>query len=118
MTLHEILTLPAALFAVLAGFPPVAATAAEPLLPALRQETPYALGVATDGRRYHLGFGSVVYNYGDGPLRIEGSRSSTHEPAMTAAQVIESSDGARQRVEAVGRLRYVDAIPHRHWHYE
>jgi hypothetical protein len=94
------------------------ATAADPLLPDLRQETPYALGVQTDGRRYHLGFASVVYNYGDGPLRIEGSRSSTQEPEMTAVQVVDSSDGSHSRVEAVGRMRYVDAITHRHWHYE
>ncbi|MEA2444412.1 MAG: hypothetical protein QOJ12_1704, partial [Thermoleophilales bacterium] len=117
MTPHKILTFSAALFAFVAGCPP-AAGAAEPLLPDLRQETPYALGIATDGQRYHLGFASVVYNYGDGPLRVEGSRSSTEEPTMAATQVIESSDGSLSRVEGVGQMRYVDSITHRHWHYE
>src|SRR5215210_1338494 len=93
------------------------ADAAQPLLPDLAQETPYDLGIATDGRRYHLGFGSVVYNYGDGPLRIVGSRSSRSDPTMTASQEVDLDDGTRSRKEAIGELRYVDAITHRHWHY-
>jgi hypothetical protein len=100
----------------LALFAP-AAQAAEPLLPDLTQETPYDLGIVTDGKRYHLGFGSVVYNYGDGPLRIIGSRDSTRDPTMTATQVIDQDDGSRERNAAVGELRYVDSITHRHWHY-
>jgi hypothetical protein len=92
--------------------------AATPLLPDLTQATPYDLGVATDGKRYHLGFGSVVYNYGDGPLRIVGTRESADDPTMTAAQYIDESgsDDQTQR-QAIGQLRYVDAITHRHWHY-
>jgi hypothetical protein len=93
------------------------ASAAEPLLPDLQQETPYALGIATDGRHFHLGFASVVYNYGDGPLRISGSRSSTRDPSMRADQLIDRDDGSSQRVEGIGRLRFVDAVTHRHWHY-
>jgi hypothetical protein len=93
------------------------ASAAEPLLPDLQQETPYALGIATDGKRFHLGFASVAYNYGDGPLRIEGHRATTRDPAMQADQVIDYDDGTRQRVERIGQMRYVDAITHRHWHY-
>ena len=103
--------------ALLAIIPADAAHAAEPLLPDLTQETPFNLGVATDGRRYHLGFTSVVYNYGDGPLRIQGARSSRSDPTMTATQVIEMDDGTQQRVPRIGELRYVDAITHRHWHY-
>src|SRR5215210_5058450 len=93
------------------------ADAAQPLLPDLAQETPYDLGIATDGRRYHLGFASVVYNYGDGPLRIVGSRGSRSDPTMTTAQVVDLSDGTRSRTERVGELRYVDSVTHRHWHY-
>ena len=93
------------------------AQAAEPLLPDLTQETPYDLGIVTDGRRYHLGFTSVVYNYGDGPLRIFGTRDSRDDPTMTATQVIEQDDGTRLRNEGVGELRFVDSVTHRHWHY-
>jgi len=95
------------------------ASAAEPqpLLPDLTQKTPYALGVVTDGRRYHLGFASVVYNYGDGPLRIVGSRESTRDPTMTATQVVDLDDGGHRRREGIGELRYVDSVTHRHWHY-
>ena len=62
--------------------PTAGAAEPQPLLPDLQQETPYALGIATDGKHFHLGFASVVYNYGDGPLRISGSRASTRDPAM------------------------------------
>jgi len=93
------------------------AAAAQPLLPDLTQETPYALGVATDGKRYHLGFASVVYNYGDGPLRIVGSRASRDDATMTATQVIDQDDGQKSRNEGIGKLRYVNSVTHRHWHY-
>lgn len=91
--------------------------AADPLLPDLTQETPYNLGIVSDGKRHRLGFGSVVYNYGDGPLRIAGSRSSRSDPTMTATQVVDQSDGTKVRREGIGELRYVDSITHRHWHY-
>jgi hypothetical protein len=93
------------------------AQAAEPLLPDLTQETPFDLGVVTDGKRYHLGFTSVVYNYGDGPLRIVGSRDSRSDPTMAATQVVDQDDGSKVRRPGVGLLRYVDSITHRHWHY-
>jgi hypothetical protein len=107
----------AALAAFLALASAPAAGAAEPLLPDLTQETPHELGVATDGQRFHLGFGSVIYNYGDGVLRVAGARESTSDPTMTATQLIDHTDGSRTRVEGVGEFRYVDSITHRHWHY-
>src|SRR4051794_357320 len=94
-----------------------AADAAAPLLPDLTQATPSQLGVATDGRHYHLGFESVAYNVGDGPLRIVGSRDSRDQPTMAAAQVIDQDDDTQVRREGIGQMRYVDAITHRHWHY-
>ena len=107
----------AALLTALAAVAAAPAQAAEPLLPDLTQETPYDLGIVTDGKRYHLGFASVVYNYGDGPLRIVGTRESRDDTAMTAAQVVDQDDGTKRRNEAIGRLRYVNSITHRHWHY-
>jgi hypothetical protein len=97
------------------------ASAATPLLPDLYEETPYSLGIeavnSPEGTRYHLGFGSTVYNFGRGPLRIEGSRSGTEVPQMDAAQVIKNDRGENTRVPNVGKLEYVDSITHRHWHY-
>jgi hypothetical protein len=108
----------AAALAALCWVAPTGAAAAAPLLPDLTQETPYQLGVVTDGTHYHLGFGSAVYNYGDGPLRIEGSRDSQDDPTMTATQYIDQDDdGDQVQRGAIGELRYVDAITHRHWHY-
>lgn len=103
--------------AALCGLVPAGAAAAEPLLPDLTQETPYELGVVTDGKHYHLGFGSAVYNYGDGPLRIEGTRDSQGDGTMTATQFIDQDDDTQVQRQAIGGLRYVDAITHRHWHY-
>ena len=36
---------------------------------------------------------------------------------MVADQMIDRDDGTRERVEGVGRMRYVDSVTHRHWHY-
>ena len=102
--------------AVLFGVLPSVA-AADPLLPDLRQETPYSLGIVGDGSTYHLGFGSAVYNYGDGPLRVHGSRDGTANPFMQADQLIDQTDGTQERLPAIGQMRYVDSITHRHWHY-
>ena len=106
-----------ALLAAAAVLPASPAAAAEPLLPDLTQETPDDLGIVTDGREYHLGFKSVIYNYGDGALRIVGRRDSRSDPTMTATQAIDMDDGTRTFVDPVGDLRYVDAVTHRHWHY-
>jgi len=94
------------------------AAAAEPLLPDLTQATPYQLGVITDGTRSHLGFASVVHNYGDGPLHVEGARPNARQNFMVATQIIDMTEGPHTRVERVGRMRFVDAVTHRHWHYQ
>jgi hypothetical protein len=110
-------------FACALGMLAVAAPAAGAAqrLPDLYEETPYSLGVeavnAPEGARYHLGFGSTVYNFGRGPLKIEGSRPSTGVPQMDATQVIENSSGPDTRRPNIGKLQYVDSVTHRHWHY-
>lgn len=58
-----------------------------------------------------------MHNYGDGPLRVVGTRESSADPAMAATQVIDRDDGSIERVSGVGELRYVDSVTHRHWHY-
>lgn len=97
------------------------AASAGPVLPDLYEETPYNLQVEAygsgPGAAYHLGFGSTVYNYGRGPLRVDGRRNSTGEAEMKATQVITNSDGSTSSVPGVGTLRYVDSVTHRHWHY-
>ncbi len=93
------------------------AVASEELLPDLTQGVPYELGVSTDGKTFHLGFASVVYNYGEGPLAIKGARASTSDPTMTATQYVDLEDGSQVTYGGIGDLRYVDAITHMHWHY-
>ena len=97
------------------------AAAAEPVLPDLYEGTPYALQLEVYGSgpsaAYRLGFGSTVFNFGRGPLRVDGHRDSTDNPEMTATQVITNSDGSTTSVPNIGTLRYVDSVTHRHWHY-
>jgi hypothetical protein len=97
------------------------AAAAEPVLPDLYEETPYNLEVeqygSGPGAVYHLGFGATVFNFGRGPLRVDGSRASTGEPEMVASQVVTNSDGSTSTYDDIGRMRYVDSVTHRHWHY-
>ena len=108
-----------ALVALLVGAAPAAA--AQPLLPNLYQETPYNLQVEAYGSGadavFHLGFGSTVYNFGRGPLRVDGHRDSTATPEMVASQVITNDDGSATTVPNIGAMRYVDSVTHRHWHY-
>lgn len=97
------------------------AAAATPVLPDLYEGTPYNLQVEAYGSGpdavYHLGFGSTVYNFGRGPLRVDGRRADTSTPEMTATQVVTNTDGSTTEVPNVGTMRYVDSVTHRHWHY-
>jgi serine protease len=91
------------------------------LLPDLDQETPFGLNVTAAGsgsnRRYWLGFGSAVRNVGEGPLIVDGHRSGTEPPVLTADQTIERDDGSERVVPNVGRMMFVSSPDHRHWHY-
>jgi hypothetical protein len=94
-----------------------AATATE-RLPDLEQEVPTELEITRHVRAPHwrLGFRSAVRNVGAGPLIISGRRPKPGVEKMVADQVIER-DGAPAAVAAgAGRLRYVRARDHRHWH--
>jgi hypothetical protein len=103
---------------------PATGLAADPtglLLPDLDQQTPTQLEVARSDivgpPRYGLGFQSAVRNIGDGPLLIAGRRASTHNPFMTAEQLVQHVDGSETVAPAIGRLRYAVALGHQHWHY-
>jgi Lysyl oxidase len=89
-------------------------------LPDLRQQLPSRVSVRTvtvDGaRRFRLGFRSAVDNVGTGPLIVEGTRDSLRRRLMVADQVVNRRDALPRRVRGVGRLRYVFAATHDHWH--
>jgi hypothetical protein len=88
------------------------------LLPDLDQQAPSRLEIQAGRRsRYALGFRSAVRNVGDGPLIVVGSRPDRRTNKMQADQLIETANGARQRVPKVGWIRYVDSPDHSHWHY-
>jgi sortase (surface protein transpeptidase) len=87
------------------------------LLPDLRQETPWDLGVTKATGRWRLGFAAAATNVGAGPLVIRGLRSAD-EPTMRATQLVELSSGATQEFTGAGRLRYVVSPDHQHWHLE
>jgi Lysyl oxidase len=91
------------------------ASAAE-LLPDMDQLAPSNLNVQSVGSEEHLGFDSTVQNVGAGPLRIQGSRSSTTVSDMTASQIVDQSGGGSVTYSAVGVIRYVVGGGHSHWH--
>jgi hypothetical protein len=103
-----------------AAAPGAPAPGASERLPDLDQEAPAQLEitrVGAPGRRvYRLGFRSAVRNVGRGPLIIEGRRPDAGTAEMTADQLIETGDAGRSTVPNVGRLRFVVAHDHRHWH--
>ena len=105
----------------LAVAPAAAAAQAPPLrLPDLQQERPASLGLRVDRSggtpRVKLGFRSAVRNVGAGPLVIEGRRSTTRVPTMTALQRVRRADGSTLVRPSVGHLRYVRSGGHEHWH--
>lgn len=96
------------------------ASSALELLPDLDQEAPGELRVEVDlsgsGRSYRLGFRSAVRNVGVGALVIEGERPDLVTPEMRADQLVEREGEAPSVVRSVGRLAYVEASTHQHWH--
>jgi hypothetical protein len=98
---------------------PTSATGQSPplRLPDLEQERPASLRLRVErSGRTHLGFRSAVRNVGTGPLVIEGRRSTTRVPTMTALQRIRRADGSTLLRPSVGPLRYVRSGGHEHWH--
>jgi hypothetical protein len=94
-----------------------AATATE-LLPDLEQEVPTGLEITRHRRAPHwrLGFRSAISNVGDGPMIISGRRPVPGVEKMIADQVIAQAGAPAELVRGAGRLRYVRARDHRHWH--
>ena len=90
------------------------------LLPDLDQEAPWGLRVESHrsggSTSYQLGFGSAVRNIGRGPLILDGHRDDAATPTMTADQVLDRTDGGLSVIRRVGRLAFVDASTHQHWH--
>jgi hypothetical protein len=108
------------------------AVAADPvqLLPDLAQEPPRDVVVKRKAEKvkHHgktvkrsivrLAFTSQVDNVGDGPLLVDGSRSSTASKSMQANQRIMSSDGTSTTVPNIGSWKYAVDKDHQHWHFQ
>jgi len=88
------------------------------LLPDLQAAVPDHLVLAVHKARAFIGFDSAVLNTGEGPLEVQGSRSTRNHPGMTARQVIAQSDGTRDAERRVDALRYVEEPRHRYWHLD
>lgn len=90
-------------------------------LPDLDQEPPRQLQLkvvqSASGPTYHLGFRSAVRNVGEGPLVVEGFRSSTSAAQMRVDQIIERRGAAPRTVVGVGSMEYAVSPDHQHWHY-
>lgn len=92
------------------------------LLPDIQPVAPYRANVVTaqkkGGFRYLLAFPSISENIGDGPLEIEATRKTRRDKTMTAAQLVERSDGTKRRYRRVGTLRFERSPDHSHWHFK
>jgi hypothetical protein len=95
-----------------------AAAGADERLPDLEQEVPTGLEITRETRRprWRLGFRSAVRNVGHGPLILEGRRPLPGATTMVADQVVERDGAPGEVIPRAGRLRYVTASDHRHWH--
>ena len=87
-----------------------------PLLPDLDQDPPANVSTRLTNGEYLLGFDSSVYNNGPGPLRLRATRPEG-EDAMIADQMVKDAEGEWWSLGNVGRVQYVDAFGHEHWHF-
>lgn len=87
------------------------------LWPNLVQRPPSGLVLtrAASGR-WSLGFISMVDQRGPGWLRIIGTRKSMAKRIMDVQQFLQLANGRERALPDSGRLRYVVAPPHYHWH--
>jgi hypothetical protein len=88
----------------------------EDLLPDLIVKVPYELELTKAGGRWRLGFASASSNVGAGPLVVQGRRRP-EAATMATVQEIRLSDGSVRETRGAGRLRYVVAPDHSHWHF-
>src|SRR3954470_9242108 len=62
------------------------------LLPDIDQSPPSDVSTQSFGSKWHLVFGSEIYNRGTGGLRLRGARDDTTADTMAVTQVIDQSD--------------------------
>jgi Lysyl oxidase len=86
------------------------------VLPDLDQTAPAAISVVEQGGRERLVFLSAVENAGTGPLLVSGSRPTTQQSSMGAAQLIRREDGSAVTRQLRAKIRFVVSETHRHWH--
>jgi Lysyl oxidase/WD40-like Beta Propeller Repeat len=86
-----------------------------PLFPNLVQRPPSGLVVTRSGRRWLLGFASLVDNRGPGILWIRAHRPPGSR-VMDAVQDVQIAGGGVRVVPRAGELFYTVAPPHYHWH--
>lgn len=100
------------LFAVVPVAPALAAT---DKLPDLKVATTldFRIALSPSGRRY-LRFSGMMLNFGQGPLDLRGSRTSTSTP-WTVDQVIHQSGGHTRRIHTTAQMSYA-GDGHDHWH--
>jgi hypothetical protein len=88
-----------------------------PKFPNLVQRPPSGLVVEhTRGGHWLLGFTSMVDSRGPGILWIRASRARGSS-VMDVRQLIQLTSGGVRIDQSSGKLKYVNAPPHHHWHF-
>jgi hypothetical protein len=85
------------------------------LLPDLDQSAPSEVATQSFGNKWHLIFGSEIYNHGAGPMQLRGERPDTAVETMAVTQVVHRSDNSTRDEALAKTLKFVP-FNHNHWH--
>ncbi len=89
---------------------------ARDLLPDMKMARLYGLDlVTTASGRTRLTFGTIGWNFGEGPLEARGRRADTSDEAMQVKQRIRRSDGT-WRARSSPAVMFYNGDGHDHWH--
>ena len=85
------------------------------LLPDIDQSAPSDISTENFASKWHIVFGSEIYNRGTGALRIRGARDDTSTETMAVTQIIDQSDATTRDQPLTSVLKFVP-FNHNHWH--
>jgi hypothetical protein len=96
--------------------PSLIAAASDDLLPDLVMLPLEAFHVAVEGNHKVLRFSSNVFNQGDGPLDLTGSRPNVQAPELKVRENILQSGGGHRAVNTPAVMKFAAADGHDHFH--
>jgi hypothetical protein len=96
--------------------PSLIAAASDDLLPDLVMLPLKAFKVRIEGNHKVLRFASNVFNQGDGPLDLTGSRPNVQTPELKVTENILQADGGQRAVKTRAVMKFASVDGHDHFH--